>query len=729
MRITLHGHRPASLRSSAAPSRAEPGHAAVNRHAARPDETVQVIDLFCLKAKIYRRTSQQNSLLTQLRNRALLARWDAWEQAGGATGGDRAEARRRLRFWLNQNQADLPLSLAGLQLTSLPDLPASVRTLNIRNNLLSELPQLPVSLREINAAGNRLTRLPALPDSLERVFVYQNELSELPRLPVALRQLDAAENALTSLPDLPVLLEKLHVYQNQLSELPHLPASLQSLDAGENQLTHLPDLPDALETLHVTENQLSALPERLPARLRELDAAENQLLHLPDLPNALVRLAVFKNKLSELPQNLPDSLRFLHASMNGLTRLPPLPPHLEKLVVFQNELSELPDLPLCLREMDASENQLTRLPALPLSLEALRVENNQLSTLPANITQLSADCGIDLSNNPIRQHVRDRLTAAMNAPDYQGPQFVLSAPTVVRPLTEAVIDWYDVSDRGAVQTTWDAISNEEGAASFSEFLDRLRGTVNASHPRFKQAAAEWLSHLADHPQLRKNTFLISEEASTSCEDRVSLTFNDMKKARLVSDVERGDYDQRLPELVDLARGMFRLDKLEEIAQRQAASIADVDQIEVYLAYQVSLRERLDLPLDTSDMRFFDVSCVTPEDLVQAEQNVRTAEGQEFGNYLSTDWQPWQSVLKRLYPEAHAAAQDELIEALDERFAGRLRERLAAEGLANDSDAQRILGPQVQAGIAQEIMGPLTRGFLANQNLLHLLPPWYPVAVS
>ncbi len=104
-------------------------------------------------------------------------------------------------------------------------------------------------------------------------------------------------------------------------------------------------------------------------------------------------------------------------------------------------------------------------------------------------------------------------------------------------------------------------------------MDRFGATVNASNPEFKRATVEWLSHLAAHPELRKESFRISEEATTSCEDRVSLSLNAMKQARLATDVDSGHYDHRLPELVKLARGMFRIDRLEDIARGKAALLS------------------------------------------------------------------------------------------------------------------------------------------------------------
>jgi hypothetical protein len=250
-----------------------------------------------------------------------------------------------------------------------------------------------------------------------------------------------------------------------------------------------------------------------------------------------------------------------------------------------------------------------------------------------------------------------------------------------------------------------------------QFLDRLGQTVNARDPQFRASVNEWLNHLAEQPQLRQNSFLVSEGATVSCEDRVSLTFNAMRKLRLASDVTQGAYDERLPDLISMARGMFRLDELERISRDHAASLTHGDPIEVYLAYQVHLRVPLSLPIDTADMRFFNASSVTLADLQRAESRVLEAERHEFANYLASDWQPWQAVMQRLAPEAFSQAQDELIEAMGDEFSTRLQSRLQALGLQNDSDAERTLGAEVRNEIAREINGRLTREILASRGLL------------
>ncbi len=448
-------------------------------------------------------------------------------------------------------------------------------------------------------------------------------------------------------------------------------------------------------------------PSRLDLSLLELDS-------LPDhLPEGVQNLDVGHNRLTDFPPNLLSGLRRLCLGDNRLTRLPePLPEGLESL--------------------DAPFNLLTHLPErFPSSLQTLDLGFNELVSLPETFpSQMGPNSMVDLLYNPLSNRARDGLRTLTSAPDYAGPQIHFwmaqsgsgTAPT--RPLHEAVAAWpgQTRADAQATASLWQSFADEPGAADFSRFLDRLRATVNFDNPQFQRSVSDWLTHLETHPTLRQDTFMVSQGATTSCEDRVSLTFNAMRQLRLSSDVARGDYDQRLPELLTLARGMFRLDQLETIAREKTASLKFVDEIEVYLAYQVKLRESLSLPLETPDMRYFDVSYVSEQDLTRAQERVNTAEREGFTHYLASDWQPWQSVMRRLNPEGHARAQDELMAAMGEDFSARLEARLQGLGLEADPDAQRLVGAQVRTEITHEINGRLTRDFLSREGLLTHIEP-------
>ncbi len=267
--------------------------------------------------------------------------------------------------------------------------------------------------------------------------------------------------------------------------------------------------------------------------------------------------------------------------------------------------------------------------------------------------------------------------------------------------------------------------HEEHAAEFMQFLRRLSTeTINARTPDFKVKLVQWIDRLNADADLRKDTFAAALTATASCEDRVTLAFNQMRGLCIAADVQRGDYDNRIPELRRLARGMYRLDALEKIARDKVKTLESergrlaffIEPIEVHLAYQTGLHERLALPLDATQMRFAAVSEVTEKDLSDAANNILQREPSEFPTFLARDWAPWQAVLKRMAPQTHEAMQTELIESMDEPFTSRLNARLAEEGLSADSDAQRTIGRQIADELAAEIMQRHTESFLKTQGL-------------
>ncbi|EAZ3053691.1 E3 ubiquitin--protein ligase [Salmonella enterica] len=489
--------------------------------------------------------------------------------------------------------------------------------------------------------------------------------------------LNVGESGLTTLPDcLPAHITTLVIPDNNLTSLPALPPELRTLEVSGNQLTSLPVLPPGLCKLWIFGNQLTSLPV-LPPGLQELSVSDNQLASLPTLPSELYKLWAYNNRL---------------------TSLPALPSGLKELIVSGNRLTSLPVLPSELKELMVSGNRLTSLPMLPSGLLSLSVYRNQLTRLPESLIHLSSETTVNLEGNPLSERTLQALREITSAPGYSGPiiQFDMagaSAPRETRALHLAAADWLVPAREGepAPADRWHMFGQEDNADAFSLFLDRLSETENfIKDAGFKAQISSWLAQLAEDEALRANTFAMATEATSSCEDRVTFFLHQMKNVQLVHNAEKGQYDNDLAALVATGREMFRLGKLEQIAREKVRTLALVDEIEVWLAYQNKLKKSLGLTSVTSEMRFFDVSGVTVTDLQDAELQVKAAEKSEFREWI-LQWGPLHRVLERKAPERVNALREKQISDYEETYRMLSDTELRPSGLVGNTDAERTIG--------------------------------------
>ena len=648
-------------------------------------------------------------------------------------------------------------------------------------SIRSSPPAFPPRLFSLVLTHNRLTCPPSnLPRHLEWLEMGHNHFREWPNtLPGTLRGLYANNNRLCALPNrLPGTLQLLDLRYNHFVDL--APRDINCLTRmSPSARVHLSFNPLSAQTIERLEQLQSSPGYRGPQIFvspTALDLSRCNLDSVPsDLPENLQELNLAHNPLSGSINNLPGTLRVLNLSHTGQRRLPDaLPTTLRDLDFSGNELVHISQADInVLTRMDASArvtlhrnllsaNAFDRLEqlqsdpsyrgagitydhsapapgrpsgpvAVPISVAFETLVSEVLSRLDSEVAaelleiqRTATEAGHPIGDAEFINMALDRMLLNTTPTDRRpaAPAATEETPAVRQrdPLTGlavAVARWRHEpsNDIPPNLRRWQEFSAEPNATAFAHFLIRLASTTNANNPQFRNSVIEWLHHLETNPQLRSDTFVVSEGATATCGDRIYHAFNDMRQLRLASDVSNGDYDQRLPELLTLARGMFRLGQLEDIARKHAASRPGVDEIEVYLGFQVMLRERLALPLDIASMIYPSMAEIGPEHLERAYNRVIVAERRGFADYLANDWRPWQAVLQRLTPIQYGRAQERLIDAMDEEFSNRLQARLQEVGLENDPDAQRTIGPLVQAEIAREIKGPLTQDFLRSRGLL------------
>ncbi|ELI6864626.1 hypothetical protein RRR41_002985 [Salmonella enterica] len=595
------------------------------------------------------------------------------------------------------------LNCSGNVITVLPELSDNLQILVCSGNRLDVLPDLPASLQTLDCAGNDLIGFPFMPGSLQTLNCSNNELTGLPPFPDSLLNLDIAHNELCSLPPLPYSLVTFICTNNPLHELPVLPPSLQRMACASTLLTTLPPLPPALQELHCQNNNLLLLP-KLPASLTDIDCSNNHLMSVPALPDSLISLECSHNRLETMPA-LPRSLQYLITIHNPLTTLPPFPESLRFLNCSNNRLTTLPDLPDTLDSLYCYANRLETLPALPDSLQELGYSGNPLTTLPvlpASLIRVNNDASASGAIAPL-------------------------------PLIQSIGYWFPASQRADILPRFEAVASEENADIFSDFLNRLRYRYRDSqYESFRSQVKECLIRMADKPELREKLFLCAYDSTLNCDDRISLTWNIMRVAEMAFTVEQEGHEGNLPEIIDIARQVFRIKELADIADKKIKQIQRNDDafhedLEVVLGLQTQLRDALQLTRTAPDMYFFRFSHLTEIDVKSAERQVRTAENRRFESWLN-NWEPWQIVLKRIDPQWYETAIDEKYAFIDSpEFEARMQEKLILHKVPpeNHEAASITLGPIITAEKIHEIFVTQTRKILEAKGHASLLKPvWH-----
>lgn len=186
------------------------------------------------------------------------------------------------------------------------------------------------------------------------------------------------------------------------------------------------------------------------------------------------------------------------------------------------------------------------------------------------------------------------------------------------------------------QLLWDMLEESFGSEGFFDVLRAVRQSGDA-----KASGGQWLPELTakvwrmleamgEDAELREQLFLMARDPA-ACVDAGAQLFNSMGVAVLHrSAYFSEDVDAVRRAVFNLARGKWRLDELGRIAHARVAElleqgarfpeydaqglhiehydgagnvIADIDEVEIYLAYTVPLATRLDLPWQSRSMMF------------------------------------------------------------------------------------------------------------------------------
>ncbi|WP_415761587.1 NEL-type E3 ubiquitin ligase domain-containing protein [Pseudomonas sp. CP4] len=421
-------------------------------------------------------------------------------------------------------------------------------------------------------------------------------------------------------------------------------------------LSHFPNL----RQLSARQCDLRELPSvtGLMANLEELDLADNRITLNAEANRQLGRLTRLRTlNLNGNPLDLPPDV----SAMNHLARL-----HLAN--------SRIQTWPEGLFTVDSVAKPRPRslmldLRGAPLdTLPTVRAGSDQafvLSRARFDQTRLSNEDRVRLGEYRTStglSFVQDYSPAADDELSYWS-RFPKDAPATGMGPSGALSTWRK-------ESWYDLIAEPDSAGFFSVIRKQRESAdyrTDAGRRRLTRRVWEMVDAVAVDSKLRETLFkqIVSPE---DCGDLGAQLFNSLGMKVLVSKAYTESTSPTMLEdrLVRLARGAARLNrvsdeaafeyKTQEALNKSDPSIPAPDEVEVHLAYETGLAERLQLPWQTDDMLYRKRSGVTHEKLDAAYATITQGEaGDGLVNgmiSLGSD-NFWEDHLLKTYPEQYA----------------------------------------------------------------------------
>ncbi|POA18677.1 hypothetical protein C1886_15750 [Pseudomonas sp. FW300-N1A1] len=451
-----------------------------------------------------------------------------------------------------------------------------------------------------------------------------------------------------------------------------------------------------VQRLELQGNRLVDIPAQLDEmpELVYLDMSNNRIQLTADAAASLARMSRLKQ---------------LRLSHNPLERTPDFS-QMRTLVEVRLQATGISQWPVGLVDqprlamVDLRDNQLTSFPewAVNPPPEQAAAINRVLRVTELNGNPLSEHGVEQYADILVRIYLDNDETGLMPAP-IETPADRGAEGGTLAPSVQRVDRWLrdtPAAERTARKEQWTLLDREAldretagGVAGrsiseseeFFRLLEKLSKTAeyNKAYPDLQARVWAVLDAAGDNALLRDELFKAAGEPET-CSDRAALMFSDLEiKVQIHKALARVGDKGAGPELLKLAKGLFRLDEVEafalnDIKVRTKAIIRSnaatremgrqlilMDQIEVRLSYRVNLRERLDLPGQPTQADYAGLQYVPHAKLQAAELHVNSLENSkaEIDSIARRDF--WAEYLKEKYGSRFDLAYESLNERLEQ----------------------------------------------------------------
>ncbi len=393
------------------------------------------------------------------------------------------------------------------------------------------------------------------------------------------------------------------------------------------------------------------------------------------------------------------ALRQLSARNCELTRLPKAVAKMQTLQTLrlsENRIQLLPDDVQGLRKLTCLET--LRLDDNPLQaninvelmprLKVLTLNNTGISTWPEGLFKQRRPRGffLDMQQNPLsvlpkvspgsdeafiiartRLYISTLSEANRSAYENYRTSVGISPHTYYsEKANQELIQWPVFEDHNQTERNpglgtyrpeaWSDLAKEPYSKGFFTVIEKLRQSADylaGGDAQLDLSDRVWRTIDAAYlnPGLRDELFIMSS-APTTCADAGAQLFNNMGVKVLAAEAHASATSATELEnsMVTLGRGAARLEAVAQVARADVRSRSGrPDEVEVHLAYETGLAERLDLPWQSRNMLFRIHAGVTDETITVAYDTIIANEAGNGLVDLMLDQSIWSEYLEDTYP--------------------------------------------------------------------------------
>ena len=209
----------------------------------------------------------------------------------------------------------------------------------------------------------------------------------------------------------------------------------------------------------------------------------------------------------------------------------------------------------------------------------------------------------------------------------------------------SIVNWMKMSGSFQKPPNLNLTSDED--KELSSWLNMLHRTKE-SHvdiTGYQKRILNILNHIANDEEFKAYFFDTQYYSTTSCSDRRTLGVADLELKIFLSEANKLS-ENKSPEsemkLIKMGSQMFRLKLLEEYISLHLQANRNIsDEVEDVLYFKINLKEKLDLPIKISHMKYARCSIVSNYILNDAELYVKTQSTPENLSEFLENWEPWQ----------------------------------------------------------------------------------------